>query len=386
MHLGLLVFRNAARSPLRTSMTVVAVAVLLAAFVFPRALVDAQRQAQRNTPNDRLVIVSKRGWVRGLPRRYADEVRRLPEVADAAGVRWAGLKLPGMASFFFTSDAVEARPFIALHRELIAPPAQKDAFLQDEASAMVSRELAKERGWQLGQRVVFQSAQYSGEWALTVACIYDAVGAEWARRALWMHYDYFNRAIPEDRRDEFVYVAVEAREPGRSGAVARAIDRRFEAAAVPTQSLEDRLLAAAMLGRLAAVLGAMDFVSAVILVVVLFILLNTSSASVRERTHELGVLRAMGFRPRHVLLLLVGEAGLLGFAGGALGLAITYPLLEHLVGPALTERLQFEPLEVPLRVALSALGAAVSLAALSALLPAAALLRLEVRDALGRVA
>jgi putative ABC transport system permease protein len=385
MHLGQLVFRNAAREPVRTLMTVVAVAIMLTAFVFPRVLAGAQRQAQNGAPNDRVVILSKRGWARGLPQRYVGEVRSLAGVKDAVGVRWAGLKLPGMDSIFFTSDAVEARPFVALHRELVAPADQKQAFVESEASAMVSRDLAKERGWKLGQRVVFQSFQFPGEWGLTIACIYDAVGADWAKRAIWMHYDYFDRALPEDARDKLLYIAAEASAPGQGGALARSIDRRFETAPVPTLSMEDRVLSAATLGRLAAVLGAMDFVSYLILAVVLAILLNTLSLNVRERTREFGVLRAMGFRPRHVYLLVVGEAALIGLAGGTMGLAIAYPLIERLVGPALTERLHFEPTEVPLRVALSALGASVVLAVLAAALPVATLVRLEVREALGRV-
>lgn len=41
MRLHQLVIRNAARTPLRTLMTVVAVALMLTAFIFPRTLVEA---------------------------------------------------------------------------------------------------------------------------------------------------------------------------------------------------------------------------------------------------------------------------------------------------------------------------------------------------------
>ncbi|HWO11563.1 MAG TPA: ABC transporter permease, partial [Polyangiaceae bacterium] len=135
-----------------------------------------------------------------------------------------------------------------------------------------------------------------------------------------------------------------------------------------------------------AVLAALDLVSYLILVVVLAILTNTLSLNVRERTHEFGVLRAIGFGPKHLYLLVFGEAAVLGLAGAAAGLALTYPLLEGLIGPYLQEALQFPPTDVPWQVALGAAAASVTLAMIAAGLPAVHLGRLEVREALGRVA
>jgi putative ABC transport system permease protein len=115
-------------------------------------------------------------------------------------------------------------------------------------------------------------------------------------------------------------------------------------------------------------------------------LINTLTLNVRERTREFGVLRAIGFGPGSLYLLVLGEAAVLGAAGSALGLGLSYPLLEGLVGPYLEENLQFPVMEIPLRVTLTAAVAGVLLALLAAWLPAVRVGRLEVRDALGRVA
>lgn len=386
MHLGQLVFRNAARAPLRTSMTVLTVAIMLAAFVFPRTLVEAQRQQVRDAPNNRVLVVPRRGWRGGLPLRYTEEVRATEGVRQALGARWAGLKLPGREDAFFASQAIDAVPFIAMHHELVAPEAEKQAFLADEASAIVSRDLAREHGWNVGDRVVFQSRVFPGEWALTIASIYEAVGGEWAKRSLWMHYEQLNRALPLEERDKVMFITAEIFEPNQGARIARALDLHFDASPVRTLSMEDRVLTAANIGRIGAVLSALDFVSYLILFVVLAILTNTLSLNVRERTREFGVLRAIGFGPKHLYLLVLGEAAVLGLAGAALGLALSFPLLEGLVGPYLQETLQFPETNVPWRVAAAAAFAGVSLAVLAAGLPAARLARLEVRDALGRVA
>lgn len=69
------------------------------------------------------------------------------------------------------------------------------------------------------------------------------------------------------------------------------------------------VLLAAIMG-LAAVLGA----------------INTMLAAVASRTHEVGVLLAIGFAPRSVFLAFLLESALLGIAGGILGVLLVLPL------------------------------------------------------------
>jgi putative ABC transport system permease protein len=387
MHIGQLIVRNAARSPLRTLMTVITVAIMLTAFVFPRTLVDGQEKAARDAPNDRVIVLPKQGFTVALPARYGDEVRAIEGVKQATTIRNAGFKLPGDERFFFGSNGVDPVPFIAMHNELVAPEEQKRAFLADDRSAMVSVDLARERGWKLGDRLIFESWAFPGlKWEPTFSCIYEPVGGEWARRGLYVHNAFLNRALVGDDKDKINLISAQIFTPNQGGKVAKAIDRHFDAAPVRTLSMEDRVLAAANLGRIGAILAALDYVSYLILFVVLAILLNTLTLNVRERTREFGVLRAIGFGPRHLYALVLGEAALLGLAGSALGLGLSYPLLEGLVGPFLQENMNFPETRLPLRVTLTAFGAGVTLAILAAWIPALRLGRLEVRDALGRVA
>ncbi|MEM8929563.1 MAG: FtsX-like permease family protein [Acidobacteriota bacterium] len=53
---------------------------------------------------------------------------------------------------------------------------------------------------------------------------------------------------------------------------------------------------------------------------------NTMYAQVSSRAREIGTLRAIGFRRRHVLLAFLAEAALLGLLGGLLGCVLAIPL------------------------------------------------------------
>ena len=48
---------------------------------------------------------------------------------------------------------------------------------------------------------------------------------------------------------------------------------------------------------------------------------NTMAMSVFERTREIGILRALGWKGRHVILLILTEAACAGLAGGLLGIS-----------------------------------------------------------------
>ena len=99
--------------------------------------------------------------------------------------------------------------------------------------------------------------------------------------------------------------------------------------------------------------------------------------AVRERTQEIGLLRALGARRARIAQLFVGEAMLLSAIGGAGGLAvgIAVVLVTQWAMPAMPARIS------PLYVALS-LVIAVSIGLVAGVLPARNAARLEPLDAL----
>ncbi len=385
MRFSQMVLRNVGRSPVRACMTVLTVAVMLAAFIFPRSLVEAQAEQVRQTPNNRVVVRSKEGWGGWIPYGFADRVREHPGVRYASASLWAGLRLPGRDTVFFQSFGTEVEPFLLMHSEVVAPPEQRQAFLTNERGAFVSQQLATELGWKLGDRVVFDSRNFPGQWEVEISGIFRSSREGFAERMVWVHYDFLNRGLPADTQDRVGLISAEIFEPNQGGRIARELDARFEASPQQTLSMEDQVMAQANIGAFSAILTALDIVSYLILAVVMSIVGNTLAMNVRERTHEYGVMRAIGFDRRQIGLLVLGEAALLGLLGAVVGVGLSYPLFENVVSRVLRDLFQFPPIVVPPRVAWLAFSLGIGLSALAAAMPVWRATQLRVTEALRRI-
>ena len=97
--------------------------------------------------------------------------------------------------------------------------------------------------------------------------------------------------------------------------------------------------------------------SSIALLIGIFGIANTMAMSVFERTREIGVLRALGWTRWRVLLLIQLEAGVLGFAGGVIGIVIGWVSLRLL--SALPQTASIVTTSLPLLLLAEALGIAV---------------------------
>ena len=127
--------------------------------------------------------------------------------------------------------------------------------------------------------------------------------------------------------------------------------------------------------------------SVIILVILLLILGNTIAMGVRERRHEYGVLRALGFLPRHVAAFVIGESTALGLLAGVIGVAVAYPLVTYGLGRWIEENMNtlFAWFRVTPGVMVLSLVLAAALGALAGAVPAWRAARLTVIDALRRI-
>lgn len=144
-------------------------------------------------------------------------------------------------------------------------------------------------------------------------------------------------------------------------------------------------MAAASLSNFTTIFTSFDLVSNLFLLVVATGLANTMAMSVRERTRELGVMRAVGFSPAQLGGFVVGEALFLGVMGGGVGLLMSYPVIEALVSKVLADQMNFPPVLIHPRVAAWAMALTAGLSLLASGLPAYRVMKLRVVEAISRV-
>ena len=379
--------KNVLRNRLRTLMTLSAVAVAILAFLFLRTILDAWTAASEHAATDRVATRHKVTLVMPLPLRYVEQIRQVPGVKAVALASWFGGKDPKREDEFFASIAVRPASLLEVYDEIQVPPEQRRAWIENRRGALIGDALAKKFGWKVGDKVMLRGTIYTGDWEFEISGIYTATRRSIDRMTFFFHWDYLSEQGPSWAKDQVGWVISRIDDPSRSAEISRAIDQRFEDRDIQTLSMSERALNASFLGMLSAVLKAVDVVSVVILVIMMLILGNTIAMGVRERTHEYGVLRAVGFLPRHIAGLVLTEAMVTGGLGGLVGLLLAYPLIERGMGRFMEENMgaffpfvRIDPATGALAVVL-----ALGLALVAAAIPAYRASRLRVVDTLRQV-
>ena len=123
---------------------------------------------------------------------------------------------------------------------------------------------------------------------------------------------YFQNPHHADRGMDFADVTVDD-----EGHVQEVVDR-IEATGLAQYSLAE--FAQRVQTNVRLLMGAMTLLALTALLVAALGITNTLVMSVLERTHEIGVMKAVGARDGHVLGLFLVEGALIGLLGGCLGL------------------------------------------------------------------
>jgi len=125
-----------------------------------------------------------------------------------------------------------------------------------------------------------------------------------------------------------------------------------------------------------------DVLAIIALLVAFLGISNTMTMNVMERTQEIGMLRSVGMTRGQIMLMILAEAGVMGLIGGALGV-IFGNILARILMLAMTAMSGYNLTYVlPAERMLVAVGLAVLVANLAALLPALRSARIRILDAI----
>lgn len=385
--------RNLTRRIWRTILTLTAIAFVVLIFCAIKTVDVAFMAASDDAMADRLATRHKVSITMQLPQRYIETVREIPGVTKATWGNWFDSKDPKERLPFFAGFAVDHNSWFDVFDDMIVAPAVLEEWKKTPNGVILGDMLAVTLGVKPGDRLVITSGIYTSaeapEWEFKVMGTYLPNRRTVDRNTLILRWDYLNndpRAAMT--KDQIGWIMTRIAGGKSSAEVSRAIDKAFDERDDQTVTMSEQAFNLSFIGAFGAVLTAFDLVSIVILLIMTLILANTISMSVRERTNEYGVLRAIGFSSGSVFRFILGEALLLSALGGLIGLGLVFVLINTLAGPAIESSAMATMLpyfRTPPVVMAKAFALVMGLGLLAGVIPAYLATRNRVTDALRRV-
>jgi len=379
-----LIWSNLKRKKVRTLLTLLSILVAFVLFGLLSAIKQALTGGVEVAGANRLVVRHKVSIIQSLPGSYKARMERIPGVAAATHQTWFGGIYQDPKNFFMQNPVVPEE-FLDMHPELILSPEQKKAWLETRTGAIVGRKTAERFHWKMGDKVPIRSSIWSQSdgsqlWEFDIVGIYDGKDKGTDTTPLFFHYDYFDEARVY-QKGQVGWYTIRVKDPGQAAAVAKLVDEEFENSPAETKTETEGAFVQAW----ARQVGDIVLITASILGAVFFTILlvtgNTMAQAVRERTGELGVLKAIGFTNGQVLWLVMAESCVLAVLGGMLGLGAAW-LFTARGDPTNGMLPQFF---FPTRDLVGGVVLSVALGVVTGIFPALQAMRLRVADALRRM-
>lgn len=378
-----LVWSNLKRRKLRTLLTVLSILVAFMLFGYLSAIRQGFNQGVSVAGADRLVVRHKVSIIQLLPESYGARMEQIPGVTSAVHATWFG-GVYQKPSNFFAQMPVQPEAYMDMFPELRLPDDQRKAWLTTRSGAIAGKRLAERFGWKIGDRIPINATIWfkkdgGATWEFDLVGIYEGAEKGTDTSQFFFRYDFF-----EETRGQgsglVGWYTVRIADPARAAETAAAIDQEFANSPAETKTEPEGAFIQGFANQIGNIGKIMMFIVAAVFFTILLVAGNTMAYSVRERTNELAVFKAIGFSDRKVLGLVLGESMVLSILGGGLGLGLAW-LLISLGDPTHGSLPVFF---FPTRELFTGLGLVVGMGLITGILPALRAQHLQIADALRR--
>jgi len=382
MKFSRLILANLFRKKIRLALTVSSFAVALFLFAFLAVVRDAFSRGADIASADRLFVMNRTSMINPVPLSYRDKMLRVPGVKTVTHDSWFGGIYQNEKNFFpqFVIDPENQRQVFP---ELIVSDEEWNNFLKDRQGAIVGARTAQRFGWKIGDRVPLKTTIWgSGNWEFNIDGIYHGKRPQDDETQFWFQWDYFQEHVPDRLKGQVGWYVVRVNSPDDAVTVAKSIDGEFANSPYETKTETESAFAASWVKQFGNIRFLILSIGTVVFFTLLLVTGNTMAISVRERTSELAVFKAIGFSGRMVLFFVLAESLLIAIIGGVAGL-----LLAVMAIPILASALNGMLPQLFLAPSVLAMGFVTALAVglVSGLLPGLGAMRLQIVNALRRV-
>lgn len=316
-----LILRNVFRNKIRSIFTGMSIAISLFLVVTLYSLLSVQDEiADSAAQYNRVAVLHEGGLAGQLPIAYVDRVRRVSGVKTVIPMSWFGGNYRE-EKIQFAQFATDPKEFFEVYPELTCPADQVEAWKKDKTGCIVGSVLAENKGWKVGDKLPLQGNIYPVDLELTIRGIYD--GPETVDRA-WVvfHFDYFDESLKEARAPNAGnagIVMLRTDSAAKMSPVMQDIEASFASSDAPVKPMTEKEFGASFMEMMGNVRGFIRMTSFAVVVALLCVAANTMAMSLRERTREIALLKAIGFNQTTVLSMFLAESVAIGILGGVLG-------------------------------------------------------------------
>jgi putative ABC transport system permease protein len=310
-----LIFKNMLRNKRRTLLTISSLVVSLFLIIsLATILTEFDRGAEEASP---LRLWSRHAVSLGfvVPLAHMQRMKTVPGVKEVTPFNWFGGIYIDEKNFF-ANFAVDANKLKVMLPELKMPDDQWQAFINDRQGAIVGQKLVKLHGFTPGQRITLKSPIYNQ----SVEFIIRGVCTGGDEKTLYFHHEYINELLPDWAKDQVSTFNIIVNSPEDVPRVAQSIDSIFANTDAPTKTESERDFALSFQTMMGGVKQFLYGIMGAITFSLLLVMGNTMAMTVRERTKEVGTLKAIGFQRRTITMLFLGEALLVACIGAVIGI------------------------------------------------------------------
>ena len=251
-----------------------------------------------------------------LPSYYQQKIRAISGVVAVAPMTWfGGIYKDDKPENFFAQFSTDPEELVKAYPENHVPEDQLRAWERDRAGCMADAKLAAKYNWKIGDRIVLRGTIFPATLELTLRAIYTSPTPS---DTLFFDTRYLEESVGWFK-GQSGFFAVLTDSPQKVPVVTRAIDDIFHNSPQPTKTETEREMQLDFIATLGNVKAFILGICSAVLFTTLLVNANTMAMSVRERTREIAVMKALGFTRGMVLGLFVAEGVVLAVLGGLLG-------------------------------------------------------------------
>ncbi len=324
------IWRNVTRNKLRTMLTVLSVGFSLALMTVLYGYIAMQavwgKEAEKN---NRVVVMNIQGFSGEVPIASVDKVRRIAGVKAAVPYSWYGGKYEGK-QMPFAQFATDAKQAFEVWDEFQIPPDQLAEWQNDRQGCVADRRLAEKWNWKIGDRIRIEGTFYEFDLDLKLCGVFDAPQNT---DSLWFHWEYLDEGLKQMNAfgtGNAGTIFAKANDTAAIPGVIAAVDNTFASSPYPTRTQTEAAFAQMFTDMLGNVQALIRNIGLAVVFSLSLVAGNAMAMSMRERTTEVAVLKAIGFSRGRVLSMILGESFLIALIGGVLGVGLGCLFLEGL--------------------------------------------------------